>query len=118
MCSCESWWVTTLGACTAYMASIKGLLGVRPQTPYDTVFAESGLLSVQAFVKKCQVDFPKHVRARPDFETIPLKFMMDLAVHFRSPMGKYLIELDKLEGDPDTLFHKELRKRLQCASST
>ncbi len=56
--------------------------------------AQSGLLSVQAFVKKRQVDFLKKVRARPDFETSPLKFMMDLAVQCRSPMGKYLIELD------------------------
>ncbi len=44
--------------------------------------------------------------------------MMNLAVQCRSPMGKYLIELDKLEGDPDTLFHRELRNRLQSASST
>ncbi len=43
---------------------------------------------------------------------------MDLAVQCRSPMGKYLIELDKLEGDPDTLFRRELRNRLQSASST
>ncbi len=71
--------------------------------------AESGLLSVQAFVKKRQVDFLKKVRARPDFETSPSKFMIDLAVQCRSPMGKYLIELDKLEGDPDTLFRRELR---------
>ncbi len=44
--------------------------------------------------------------------------MMDLAVQCRSPMGEYLIELDKLEGDPDTLFRRELRNRLQSASST
>ncbi len=43
---------------------------------------------------------------------------MDLAVQCRSPMGKYLIELDKLDGDPDTLFCREFRNRLQCASST
>ncbi len=91
------------------MGSIKELLGVRTQTPNDTVCAESGLLSVQAFVKKLQVDFLKKVRARPDFETSPSKFMIDLAVQCRSPMGKYLIELDKLEGDPDTLFRRELR---------
>ncbi len=52
------------------MSSIKELLGVRPQTPYDTVCAESGLLSAQAFVKKRQVDFLKNVRANPDFETL------------------------------------------------
>ncbi len=66
MYSCESWWVTNLGACTAYMGSIKELLGVRTQTP-DTVCADSGLLSVQSFVMKRQVDFLKKVRARPDF---------------------------------------------------
>ncbi len=89
--SCESWWMENLRACTSYMASIQELLGVRPQTPNDTVCEESGLLSVQAFVKKCQVDFLNKVRARPDFETSPLKFMMDLAVHCCSPLGKYLI---------------------------
>ncbi len=56
MFSCESWCIKNLGACTAYMGSIKKLLGVRTQTPNDTVCAESGLLSVQAFVKKCQVE--------------------------------------------------------------
>ncbi len=53
MYSCESWWVKNLGACMAYMGSMKELLGVRKHTPNDTVCAESGLLSVQAFVKKC-----------------------------------------------------------------
>ncbi len=56
------------------------------------------------------------MRARPDFETSPLNFILDLAVQCRSPMGKYLIELDKLEGHPDTLFRKELRNRLESAS--
>ncbi len=41
------------------------------QTSNATVCAESGLLSVQSFVKKRQVDFLKKVRARPDFETNP-----------------------------------------------
>ncbi len=75
------------GLSTAYMGSIKDLLGVRTQRLNDTLCAESGLLSVQAFVKKCQVDFLKKVRARPDFETSPLKFMMDLAVHVAHPWG-------------------------------
>ncbi len=117
MYSCESWWVKNLGACTAYLGSIKELLGVRTQTLNDTVCAESKLLPIQAFVKKRQVDFLKKVRSRPDFETSPLKFIMDLAVQCRSPMGKYLIELDKLHGDPDTLFYRELRNRLESASS-
>ncbi len=118
MYSCASWWVKNLGACTAYMGSIKELLGVRTQTPNDTVCADAGLLSVQAFVQKRQVDFLKKVRARPGFETSPLKLMMDLTVQCRSPMGKYLIELDKLEGNPDTLFRRELRNRLQSTFST
>ncbi len=92
------------------MGSIKELLGVRTQTLM--------IQCVQAFVKKRQGDFLKNMRARPDCETSPLKFMMDLAVQCRSHMGKYLIELDKLEGDPDTLFRRELRNRLQSASST
>ncbi len=74
---------------------------------------ESGLLSVQAFVKKHQVDFLKNMRARSAFEASPLKFMMDLAVQCYSPMGKYLIEQDKLEGGPYTLFNRELRSKLQ-----
>ncbi len=44
--------------------------------------------------------------------------MMDLVVQCCSPMGKYLFELDKLEGDPDTLFRRQYRNRLQSASST
>ncbi len=77
------------------MRSIKELLVVRTQTHNDTVCVESGLFAVKAFVKKRQVDFLKKVRARPDFETSPLTSMMDLGVQYRSPMGKYLIELDK-----------------------
>ncbi len=100
------------------MGSITELLGVRTQTPNDTVCAESGLLAVQAFVKKHQVDFLNKLRARPDFETNPLRLMLDLAVYCCSPVGKYLIEVDKLEGDPDTLFCRELRNRLHSASST
>ncbi len=41
------------------MGSIKELLGVRTQTPNNKVGSESGLWSVQAFVKKRQVDFLK-----------------------------------------------------------
>ncbi len=51
-------------------------------------------ISVQAFVKKHQVDFLKHVRVRPDFETSPLKYEMDLAVQCYSTIGNYLTELD------------------------
>ncbi len=103
--SCESWMVKNLNPVqTQYLSSVKELLGVRMQTPSSLIYIELDIPSVQALVKKRQVDFLSKVKQSSHFHGSPLQYAMQLAKESKCPMGVYLQELESITSDPVTEF--------------
>ena len=75
------------------MNMLKLLLGVRLSTCNDLVLVETGFPSAKDFVKDKQLKFLEKLQNRLHFKDSYIKFMLDLAVHKGSPMGKYISNL-------------------------
>ena len=92
----------------SYMNMLKLLLGVRLSTCNDLVIVETGFPSVKDFVKDKQLKFLEKLQNRLHFKDSYIKFVLDLAVHKGSPMGRYISNLQHEQ--PVTSF-------LQCANT-
>ena len=89
--SSESWMTSDLRfAEKSYMNMLKLLLGVRLSTCNDLVLVETGFPSAKDFVKEKQLKFLEKLQNRLHFKDSYIKFVLDLAVHKGSPMGKYI----------------------------
>ncbi len=101
-----------------YLATAKALLGVRVQTPTDLVYIELDIPSVQAMIMKRQMAFLCKYSERDSYEGSPLQVAVDLAKQYKSPMGKYLVELEAMQNDPVTTFKTELCERILHSQSS
>ena len=91
----ESWYVYNIQAVIQpILSATKQLLGVREQTCNDIVYIESGTVSPKVIVRERQKSFLKKIKAREDFELLPVCKAMQLAKEWRSPMGIYLEHLE------------------------
>jgi len=93
--SSETWFTQSLkSASTTYNSTLKQLLGVRLQTPNDLVHTELGVPPVQAKIRLRQFQFLERIKSGTHFQDSPLARAMARAKSAKSPMGKYLAELE------------------------
>ena len=110
---CESWLVKDLkDVQSVYLATVKALLGVRVQTPTDLVYIELDIPSAQAMIMKRQMTFISKYKERDSYDGSPLQIAVELAKQFKSPMGKYLAELETMQNDPVSTFKTLLHERV------
>jgi hypothetical protein len=119
--SCESWLTANLKCLELpLLRSLKELLGVRSQTCSDLVYLEIDQPTAKSTVMDRQLVFFKKMMKRPGYSASILKYVIDLAVQARSPMGKRLSYLQSARIDSFAQCDQVDRKRsvLQNASSS
>ena len=100
------------------LSATKQLMGVREQTCNDIVYLESGTVSPKVTIRERQKSFLKKIKAREDFQLLPINQAMQLAKNWRSPMGIYLERLENDHTDNIREFKNNLASRIQLADTT
>ena len=117
--SCESWLTGNLKCIEQpYLQTIKTLLGVRPQTCSELVYAETGEIPVKAKIMARQLSFLKKIQARDDYEGSTLQKAISLAKRHKSPMGNYLVSLESNGQHPDVLGRQDVLASIRSSTST
>lgn len=117
--SCESWMVNNVTPIhTQYLTSVKELLGVRTQTPSMLIYVELDTPSVQALIKKRQIDFLNKTKQSSHFNGSPLQKTIDMAKEAKCPMGLYIQELEAIANDPVTEFLADNRESVQNSEAS
>ena len=104
--SCESWLSGDLRCVdNAVITCIRSLLGVRNQTIIDILYTETGIAPASIQVRTRQINFFNKYLSNGSLRDSPLSRAMGMAITARTPMGRYIIDL---ENDAGSLLHKSV----------
>ena len=100
------------------LSATKQLMGVREQTCNDIIYVESGTVSPKSIIRDRQKSFLKKIKARQDFELLPISKAMELSKNWRSPMGLYLVHLELDQTNDIKEFQENNFNRIRLADTT
>ena len=119
--SSETWLCKNLSAAeSAYMATLKCMLGVRTQTSNDAVLLEIGAPSAKAYIKQKQLTFLKKISARDGFWDSYIGKAITLAISHKTEMGLLIQDLLALPEGHDfcALSLAEIKHRVTSSDKT
>ena len=92
--SCETWLTSDLrSAESAYMSTLKQMLGVRITTCNDITLIETGTASPKGYILQCQAKFIHKLMEREDFNTSYVGKVIDMAIQTKCPAGRILKQI-------------------------
>ena len=119
--SSETWLCKNLRAAeSAYMSTLKCMLGVRTQTSNDAVLLEIGAPTAKAYIKQKQLAFLKKISARDGFWDSYIGKAITLAISHKTEMGLLIQELLALPDGHDfcALSLEEIKLRVTSSTKT